>query len=391
MIKPIAYLLLLSCCLACHTQNTEPLILVDMHNDVLSGTVMQGLDISEKLDVGNTDLPRLKEGGVNLQIFSVFASQEFTGREAYAMVQSQIDSLYAIAQRNSDRLELVHSLEQAKRSIAQGKIAGMIGVEGGHLLGDDLKHLEELKRQGVVYITLTWNNSNAFASSAADEANPDWQGVKGLSDAGKKLIERMNTLGIALDLAHVGKQAFFEALNFSRKPVLVSHANAGVLADVPRNLSDAQLKAVAENGGVIGVSFYSGFLDADYSSSIQAAMEKEPLLVDSLKTQGYATHDRLMAAFLKARPLLADSLQVPMATLLDHIDHMVQVAGIDHVGLGGDYYGLTTIPFPKGMEDVRGYPLLIDALKQRGYAGDDLRKLLGGNVMRVLKAQETVK
>lgn len=370
---------------ACRSGSAEQPILVDMHNDVLSGTVMQGFDISHRLDTGNTDLVRLGEGGVDLQIFSAFGPQQYSGARGFELINRQIDSLYAIASRNPDKLEMAPTVKQALSIIGTGKMAGMIGVEGGHLIDGKLKYLDSLKKRGVVYLTLTWNNSTAWASSAVEESDPGYTGHKGLSDFGRRVVQRMNKLGMAVDLAHVGPKTFQDALEVSTRPVLVSHGNARALCDVPRNLTDAQIRAVAESGGVIGVSFYAGFLDENYTRRIQAAMEKQPLLLDSLRQLGYETQDRLMAAFLAEKPLLADSLKVPITTLVDHIDHIVKIAGIDHVGLGGDYYGLTRIPFARGLEDVRGYPILEKALADRGYTTADIRKIFGENVLRVLQ------
>ncbi|WP_257668111.1 dipeptidase [Parapedobacter tibetensis] len=360
-------------------------MVVDVHNDVLSGAVLKGYDVSTHLDTGNTDLVRLKSGGVGLQVFAVFGDQRYTGKKGFDYASRQIDSLYSIAQRHHDKIGVAHTVPEAREIVAQGKIAGMIGLEGGHMIGENLDNLDSLAKRGLVYMTLTWNNSNTWATSSADEEDVDkkleW---KGLTDFGKAVIARMNELGIAVDLSHVGMQTFYDTIEASKLPVLASHSNARSLCDVHRNLTANQIKAIANTGGVVCVTFYAPFLDDTYGERIEQAMELHPEVVDSLKAAGVDTKDQLIAAFLSARPLVGDELRPPISRVVDHIDHIVAVAGIDHVGIGADYFGLSTFPYPKGMHDVTGYPLLAQALADRGYTEEEVNKILGMNVLRVL-------
>lgn len=367
------------------THENEQTVWVDTHNDVLSGTVLKGYDISARLDTGNTDLVRLKEGGIGLQIFSVFGGEAYTGRKGFDYANQQIDSLYSIAQRHPDKLGVAHTVQQAKEIIQDGKIAGMLGLEGGHMIDNSLDNLDSLAKRGIVYMTLTWNNSNEWATSSADEEDPDKQlQWKGLTNFGKQVVQRMNELGIAVDVSHVGEKTFYDVIEVSKLPVLASHSNARALCDVHRNLTDDQLKAIANTDGVVCVTFYAPFLDDQYRNRIEEAMALHPDLVDSLQIAGHRSTDRLTEAFLSARPHLADDLTVPIAKLIDHIDHIVGVVGIDHVGIGSDYFGFYTYLYPKGIEDVTGYPALTQALSERGYSTSEIEKIMGVNVLRVL-------
>lgn len=378
--------LLISCSQSSKAPNADNKILVaDAHNDVLSGTVLKGYDISLRLEEGNTDLVRLKEGGVDLQIFAAFGNDSYSGKKGFDYVNRQIDSLYALQSRNKAQLGIAHTIKQAKDFIKEGKIAGMIGLEGGHLIDNQLDNLDSLRKRGVVYMTLTWNNSNAIASSSVDENNPDKKITAGLTEFGKQVIARMNHLGIAVDLSHVGEKAFYEATKASTLPVLASHSNTKALCNVPRNLTDDQIKAIARTNGVVCVTFYAPFLDDKYYERVENAMKENTRIVDSLKNKGYQTKDQLIAAFLTEKPQLAEELSVPIGKLVDHIDHIVKIAGINHVGIGSDYFGQSTSPFPKGLNNVSGYSLLIQALKDRGYSDKEVRKIAGENLLRVLE------
>lgn len=362
------------------------LFLVDMHNDVLSGTVLKGFPIDQELDTGNTDLARLKKGKVCLQIFAVFGDDSFSDVAGYAYAQRQIDSLYAIAARHPDQLGIARTAAEAKSIAASGQIAGMLALEGGHLLGGNIDHLDSLHKRGVVYMTLTWNNSNRIASSSSDEENPDKVAdAKGLTAWGHEIVARMNALGMIVDLSHSGEQTFYDVLKASRLPVIASHSNARVLSNVHRNLTDDQLRALAENGGMVGVNFYAPFLDEGYSGRIDSVMNVHADVIDSLKEVGFRTKDQLISAFLSARPEISRLLQVPIAKVVDHIDHIVKVAGVDHVGFGSDFFSLSTLPFPDELNDVSKYPFLIEALQARGYRDGDIRKIAGLNFLRVLE------
>ncbi|MCL6524737.1 MAG: dipeptidase [Thermoflavifilum sp.] len=361
-------------------------LVFDTHNDVLSELTMKGYDISHRLSVGNTDLVRLQQGGVDAQFFSIWCDGSYGKGQAFAWANREIDSLMAIIHRNPDRIALATSAHQVDSIVAQHKIAALIGVEGGHMIEDRLDYLDSLYKRGMRYMTLTWNNSTDWATSAVDETrNADRLSHKGLTAFGREVVRRMNQLGVIVDLAHVGEQTFYDALAVTSKPVLVSHSSVYALDPVARNLKDDQIKAVARNGGVICVNFYDAFLDPQFSRRLDSLIAAHPRLRDSLQQLYPETMD-FQIHFLQALPQAAESIKPPLSLLIDHIDYIVKLVGVDYVGLGADFDGAEA--FPRGMNDVTAYPLITEALLKREYSPEDIRKILGGNVMRVLRAND---
>ncbi|GAA4804115.1 dipeptidase [Olivibacter ginsenosidimutans] len=351
-------------------------VVIDLHNDVLSESVMRGKNIAKSIRGGRTDLPRLKSGGVDVQFFSVWCDGK--KKHPFAYANQEIDALYQLIKENSDKMLLATTVEEIKRGIAEHKLVAMIGVEGGHMLADNLANIDSLYRRGVRYVTLTWNNSTHWASSAADESRHKIK-QKGLSDFGRQVIQRMNQLGMIVDLSHVGEQTFYDVLKICKKPVLVSHSDAYGLNPHYRNLKDQQIKAVAQNGGVIGVNFYSDFLDPNYRKKIASLYAQYVSKADTIPLSVDKKFDKLPAQAKQA-------LRPPLALVIDHIDYLVKMAGIDHVGIGADFDGMESTPI--GLDDVQDYPKLTEALLNRGYAPKDIRKILGENVLRVIQAQE---
>lgn len=359
-------------------------VVVDTHNDVLSTATMRGLSIESDLTGRtHTDLARLKKGGVDVQVFSVFCDERFGKDTAFNYANREIDSLHAIVGRNRDKLMLVSNPAQLVQAVAAKKIACMLGVEGGHMIEDNLAYLDSFYNRGVRYLTLTWNNSTAWATSAMDETTKKDLAQKGLTVFGKQVVRRMNNLGMMVDVSHVGEQTFWDAINTSTKPVIASHSCAHALCPVFRNLKDEQLKAIARNGGVVHLNFYSGFLDSSFQTRLRDFNEqhrKERDSLRSLKWPGYEIEEYFLATY----PEEASKLRPPLSLLLDHLDHIVRVAGIDHVGLGSDFDGISSAP--KELQDVTAMPLITKGLRQRGYSKADIRKILGENFLRVFKA-----
>ncbi len=355
-------------------------LVIDTHNDVLYQSVMRGKDIGKRINSGHTDLPRIKEGGIDVQVFAVWCDEKYGEGTAFAYANKQIDGLMNVIQHYSADIALAMNAADIQSIAAQGKIAAVIGVEGGHMIEGRIAYLDSLFARGARYLTLTWNNSVDWATSATDESrNLTKLKHKGLTDFGRQVIHRMNELGMMVDLSHVGRQTFFDAMEATNKPVLVSHSNAYALMAHPRNLQDDQIKAVAENGGVICLNFYSGFLDPMHYTKINRLYEKYVTAKDSVRRSSDAKFGRLPAA-------AKEELRPPMSLLLDHIDYMVKVAGIDHVGVGSDFDGISSTP--KGLDDCSDFPKLTEGLLQRGYTESDVRKILGENVLRVMAAQE---
>ncbi|MBA2561569.1 MAG: membrane dipeptidase [Chitinophagaceae bacterium] len=374
-----------------YSQNYQKLhqkaIVVDTHNDVLSTVVMKGMNIENDLTgKSHSDIARFKKGGVDVQIFSVFGDERFGKNTAFKYANIEIDSLYEIVERNRDKMMMVTNSSQLKQAVRQHKTGCMIGVEGGHMIEDSLKYLDRLYQRGTRYMTLTWNNSTSWATSAADESKNSMPfGSKGLTAFGKQIVKRMNELGMIIDVSHVGEQTFRDAINTTTKPVIASHSSVYTLCPVPRNLKDEQIKAISKNGGVIHINFYSGFLDSNYNKRKDAFLLKHKQQVDSLMKINWATYE--IQQWISGQfPAEANALRPPISVLLDHLDYIVKLTGVDHIGLGSDFDGIESVP--QGLDDITYFPLITKALYERGYSKRNIKKILGGNFIRVLKANE---
>ncbi|WP_290798755.1 dipeptidase [Flavihumibacter sp. UBA7668] len=367
----------------------ERSIVVDTHNDVLSSATLKGLNIEEDLS-GKThsDLARFRRGGIDIQIFSIFCDERFGPGTAFNHALREIDSLDAIAARNPDKMMLVNSLQDLHQAVRQKKLGAMKGVEGGHMIEDKMEYLDSLYKRGARYLTLTWNNSTSWASSAWDESYLDNQQPsniekKGLNEFGKQVIRRMNELGMMVDLSHVGEQSFYDAIAVSTKPVIASHSCVHAICPLPRNLKDDQIKAIGKNGGVIFLNFYAGFLDSTYNKNKAAFINRHKDIIDSLVQQKLPDYE--IDGYLTARfPEEAEALRPSMNLLLDHLDYIVRMIGVDHVGLGSDFDGIELAP--QDLDGVEDMPNITSALLVRGYSKKDIRKILGGNFIRVFKA-----
>lgn len=346
-------------------------IVVDTHNDLPSKMIDDGYNADVRhspgfaKDQGETDLPRLVESGITAQFLSAWVDAPYALRtpdESWRRVLVYLDTIHAFVDRHPDRLVFATTTRQVRDAKRQGKVAILIGVEGGHAIENSLDHLRELHQRGVRYMTLTWNNGNAWAGSSI---GVDGTRTGGLTDLGRSVVREMNRLGILVDISHVSDSTFFDAVAASTDPVIASHSSARAINSHPRNMSDDQLRAVARNGGVVNVNFYSTFLDPRFRASKDS--------IDRL----YDT-EALRDAALRTVP------RPSLAILLDHIDHIARVAGVDHVGLGSDFDGVGGL-LPSGMDDVTRMPLIAQGLLDRGYSERDVRKILGGNMLRVME------
>jgi len=368
-----------------YKQIHENAILVDSHNDILTTAIGKGYSIDQNLKgKAYTDLTRLKQGGVDVQIFSVFC--DGLQKNPYAFANMQIDTLYAWIARNPGKMMLVKTPDDLEKAVKEHKLASMIGVEGGHMIEDKLENLDELFNRGARYMTLTWNNSTSWASSAWAETLDTLKNhgqKKGLNDFGVALVKHMNQLGMLVDLSHVGVQTFYDAINASTKPVLVSHSCVYSICPVPRNMNDDQIKALGKNGGVIQLNFYSGFLDSTYNKKQKLFTTKHKTERDSLLAKNAEPYFADEYLYTKYKNEVQD-MRPPISLLIDHIDHIVKLIGVDHVGLGSDFDGSESSP--KGLDGVEDYPKITKALLERGYSKTDVEKILGGNFIRVFKA-----
>ncbi|AJR03371.1 dipeptidase [Siansivirga zeaxanthinifaciens] len=363
-------------------------IFVDSHNDILLQTMEKGYVIDDNLK-GKThsDLDRMKKGGLDVQFFSVWSNGNQINPYNFANIQ--IDSLDAVIKRNPKKIVKVSNTEELLSVVGQNKIAALIGLEGGHQIEDDLNKLDSIYNRGVRYLTLTWNNSTKWATSASDETKKDGalnsEEKKGLTQFGKEIINRMNKLGIIIDVSHVGEQTFWDVITNTKKPIIASHSSVYNICPHHRNLKDNQIKAIAKNDGVIQINFSSGFLDSTVGKKEDEFLEKHKSEIDSLKLSGVNQYLAEELMYPKYRQE-SEKLKAPFNLLIDHIEYIIKLVGIDYVGIGSDFDGMV-LP-PKQLNDVTKYPLITKALLEKGYSEKDIAKILGGNILRVLKANE---
>ena len=360
-------------------------IVVDTHNDIIETCFNKKYSFDQDLrGKTHSDLNRFKEGGVDVQIFSIWCDGKQINPFAYANVQ--IDTLYATAERNPDKMKIVFTSRELLKTVRQKKIAGMIGVEGGHMMENDLTKLDSLYKRGARYMTLTWNNSTPWATSAMEETRDSLlHQPKGMNDFGRSVVKRMNALGMLVDLSHVGEQTFWDAINTTTKPVLVSHSCVYNLCPAFRNLKDDQIKVIGKNGGVIHLNFYSGFLDSTYDRKDAVFNKKHKTERDSLlkaNPEPYYANNFLYAKYKDE----VEAMRAPFHLIFDHLGYIIKLIGVDHVGLGSDFDGINSTP--QQLNGVADYPLITKELLVRGYSKKDIRKILGGNFIRLLKANE---
>jgi membrane dipeptidase len=358
--------------------------LVDTHNDVISNELITKLDLSKRQATGNFDLVRAKEGGLDVQVFSIWCGGEYGKGTAFKFANREIDSLEALIKRNPEKMVLVRNAGELEKAVAQKKFAAMIGVEGGHMIEDRMDYIDALARRGMRYLTLTWNNSTSWATSAHDETHHrDSLKHIGLTDYGKQIVRHLNELGVMVDVSHVGEQTFYDVIATSTKPVIASHSCAYTLNPNQRNMKDAQLKPLAKNGGVIFVNFYSGFVDSAYMKKESRFINKHKSELDSL-VKIYHDNDLAKIRLNAIYQSESDQVRPPLRMLIKHIDYIVKLIGADHVGIGSDFDGAES--YPLGMTDVTDYPKITEELLKLNYSQADIDKILGGNFIRVLRA-----
>jgi membrane dipeptidase len=359
-------------------------IIVDGHNDITSAMVDEDYDLATpSAGKYHTDIARMKQGGMTAQFFSVYVDRKYvkeggSARRALAM----IDVVYRAAERHADDLVLATSVADIRRAKQQKRIAALMGVEGGHAIENSLAVLRDFYRLGVRYMTLTHNNTNDWADSSRDEPRHN-----GLTDFGKEVVREMNRLGMLIDVSHVSDKTMSDVLDISSAPVIASHSSARALSNHPRNIPDNLLRRIAKNGGVVMVNFYPVFIDQKAYDADRARTERLKPQVDALKERFKDDPVRLEEETKKledANPLPP----TPLSVLVDHIDHITKVAGIDHVGLGSDFDGVPSLP--EGLKDISQLPNITYELLRRGYKEEDIRKILGENLLRAFAASERV-
>lgn len=359
-------------------------ILVDGHNDLPGQVRDKGESSFDKLDIAqpqpdlHTDIARLKKGGVGAQFWSAYipvSTMTDGGATRYAL--EQIDLIHRMVRRYPETFEMAYTADDILRIRRKGKIASMIGVEGGHAIENSLGVLRMFYDLGVRYMTLTHSKTHDWADSCTDEARHG-----GLSAFGEEVVREMNRLGMLVDISHVSADAMRDVLSISRAPVIASHSSAYAVAPHSRNVPDDVLRLIAKNGGVVMVNFYSGFVDPE-------AARKSPKMWEAIQElrDKYADEEesrKAVEAYIRQNPLPRGTVH----TVVDHIDHIVKAAGIDHVGLGSDFDGIGTVPVQ--LEDVSCFPFITQELLNRGYSERDIHKILGGNLIRAFRKAEEV-
>src|ERR1700730_10129637 len=354
-------------------------IVVDTHDDTTQRFLDGDFDLGTRSATGSIDIPRIKEGGLGAIFFSIWIPSKITGPEAINHAIDQIDAVREQVRRHPQEIVLVTTAAEVREARKQGKIAALMGVEGGHMIASDLGVLRSYAALGVRYMTLTHSGNDEWADSSTDTAVHN-----GLTDFGKNVVCEMNRLGVMVDISHVSDKTFYDALETSKAPIFSSHSSCRALCQAPRNMTDDMIRDLAKHGGVIQINYHVGFLSQEFRDYEKAHPEAEKEINQEVKKRcgdneacKLTTGDQVVRDFMQAGKLP----KVDWTVIVDHIDHAVKIAGADHVGLGSDFDGAV---MPLGMQDVTHIPQITDALLKKGYSESDIRKILGENTLRVL-------
>jgi membrane dipeptidase len=360
-------------------------IVVDTHDDTTQRFLSGGFDLGKRNPDGHVDIPRMREGGMNAIFFSIWIDGRTTGAAAVQKALDQIDLVRDNVRKYPNDIVLARTAEDVRRAHAQGKIAALMGVEGGHMMGNDLHVLRIFADLGVRYMTLThfYNDEWADSSTAKPEHN-------GLTDFGKEVVREMNRQGILVDISHVSDKTFYDALAVSKAPLIASHSSCRALCNHVRDMTDDMIKALAAKGGVIQINYERSFIDQAYKDASEKVSGDVVAMFDTLKKECGGDDSCITKKLDEQQKKLTAEGKLPHVSwerIVDHIDHAVKLVGADHVGLGSDFDGAT---MPEGMEDCSKLPKITEALLRKGYSEEDIRKILGGNTLRVMEQAEVV-
>jgi len=373
-------------------------IVIDTHADTPQRFVDENFDLSDPLNGGNFNLESAQRGNLGAEFFSIWVDPVANKGHFARRTLILIDSVKQQVARHPDQLMFVTSPEGIEEAHREHKLATLMGIEGGHSIEDSLALLRDYYALGVRYMTLTWANSNGWADSSGDIDDTSVPHTReGLTEFGKDVVYEMNRLGMMVDISHVSDRTFYRTLVITRAPIIASHSSARALCDVPRNMTDDMLRAVANSGGpdskggVVQVNFYSGFISPAYRDAQKAIKPEMDKAVQELKDKYNAEGKEASDAEIsKLQRQFADRIsRPPLSMLIDHIDHIAKVAGVDHVGLGSDFDGVSG-QLPEGLDSPADLPKITAALMERGYSAEDCRKILGGNLLRVFREVEQV-
>ncbi len=356
-------------------------IILDTHCDVTMKLYGENFDIGIAHKEGHWDLPRAFAGGLDGEFFSIFVSNDQDSLHPAKYALELIDAVYQAVAAYPDKIEMAYTSQDIRRIAKDGKIAALMGMENGSPIEHSLALLRDFYRLGVRYITLTHAKNNDISDSSTDD-KPRWGG---LSDFGKQVVREMNRLGMLVDISHLSDDAIRDVLEISQTPVIASHSSVRALCDVPRNLPDDLIKKVAENGGVIQINFFSGFLSKKFGDAMEERRKKLKPQIEALRKKYKGNEEAYWKAYTHL--MKKEKLPVPdVSVIVDHIDYIVKLVGVDYVGLGSDFDGVSSLPV--GMEDVSKLPMITYLLLKKGYSEEDIMKILGGNLLRVMEANE---
>ena len=373
-------------------------LVIDTHADTPQRFVDEYFDLGDPLGGGQLNLDSIHKGNLGAEFFSIWVEPAIYKGQYARRTLELIDAVKQQAARHPKELMFVATPAGIELAHRERKMAVLMGIEGGHSIEDSIPLLRQYYALGVRYMTLTWSNSNDWADSSGDIDDTSIPHTKeGLTEFGKDVVYEMNRLGMMVDISHVSDRTFYRALNISRAPVIASHSSARALCDAPRNMSDDMLRAIANyggpnsKGGVVQVNFYSGFISQAYRDAAKAQQPEVDKAVQAYKDKAKADGKPVSEAEIeKIERQFADRIpRPPLSALIDHIDHIAKVAGIDHVGLGSDFDGVNG-QLPEGIDSAADLPKITEALMARGYTAEDCRKILGGNLLRVFREVEQV-
>jgi membrane dipeptidase len=359
-------------------------ILIDMHADTVQRVIDEGADINQRLPDGHLDAVRAREGGLDAQFFSIWVDPQFFGTggaTATARADAQIAAIHQLAAAHPEIWQLAGSAEDIRRIAGEGKIAALMGLEGGYAIDERIENVEKYFRLGVRYMSPAWSVSTSWAGSSGDETGA----TRGLNEFGRKVIGEMNRLGMMPDVSHVSDKTFWDMVETSRKPVIATHSNARALVNVPRNLTDDQIRALAATGGVCSVVFYPRFVEAGWQDAQRRVDAEIADAADEAERNapGTPSQKKLARERVRGAAYARRISPVSVAHVVDHVDHIARLVGVNHIGIGSDFDGCNAMP--GDLSSVADYPNLTTELMRRGYTAEDVEKILGGNILRVME------
>jgi len=361
-------------------------LVLDTHADTTQQMIYESFDLGERASQGHVDIPRMREGGLDAVFFSIWMPGTLSGPDVVKRSLRQIDAVREQVRRHPQDLVLATTAVEVRKAQEQGKIAALMGMEGGHMIDDDLGVLRMYAELGVRYLTLTHFQNNHWADSSTDTPEHN-----GLTEFGKDVVRELNRLGVMVDISHVADKTFYDVLEISKAPLMASHSSCRAISDHPRNMSDDMIRALAEKGGVIQINYEITFLSQEARDKKAADGERVENIdreFDKLCGENTACEIRERERIDREAMERGELPQVSWQKIVEHIDHVVKLVGPDHVGLGSDFDGAS---MPLGMDDVSKLPRLTEALLSKGYREEDIEKILGGNLLRVMEATERVK